>query len=104
VLLAPDNISGLVKSQLDTTREVDMKHLVGTNYLISNTGISKSQLHRIVSELETLGLVDIYKAGSSHQNYIIFKRGFSWVYDKPFQDLLKKCYPSDSDMNDTKGE
>jgi hypothetical protein len=106
LLLAPGDISGLIENQLDTTRQVDMKHLVGTNYLISNTGISKSQLHRIVSELETLGLIDIYKAGSSHQNYIIFKKRFSWLYDIPFQDLLKKCYPSDSgsDSDATEGE
>lgn len=102
LLLAPKGISGLIPSQIDTTRDVDVERLISTSYLIAKTGISKSQIHRIVTELEVLGLVDIYKAGSSHQNHIVFKREFDWVYEKDFQDLLKKCHPSKSDT--TEGE
>jgi hypothetical protein len=55
LLLAPKGISGLIPSEFDTTRDIDINHLVGTNYLISKTGISQSQVQRIVTELEILG-------------------------------------------------
>ena len=99
LLLAPKGISGLVPSELDTTRDVDLEHLVNTSYLVSRTGISKSQVHRIVTELEILELVDIYKVRSSHQNHITFKEGSNWVYEEPFQNLLRQCYP-DPDKQD----
>lgn len=99
LLLAPKGISGLVPAELDTTRDVDIDRLVSTSYLVGKTGISKSQVHRIVTELEILGLVDIYKVGSSHQNHITFKDEFNWVYEDHFQILLKQCYP-DPDKQD----
>lgn len=99
LLRAPDNISGLIQSEVDTTRGVDLKHLVSTSYLVSKTGISKSQVHRIVTELGTLGLIDIYKAGSNHENHMAFKKEFEWVYEEPFQTLLEQCYPPKQDVD-----
>ena len=92
-------------TEVDSTRAVNLKHLVSTTYLVSKTGISKSQIHRIVTELNTLGLIDIHKAGSRHENHMVFKSEFDWVYERPFQDLLEKCYPSKPDTDtDTQGD
>ena len=93
-MLVAKNVSSIIASELDTTRDVDIIHMVHTGYLVTKTGISKSHLHRILKELSALGLIDIYKtmAGSSHENVMIFKNEFDFVYEDPFQSLLEQTY------------
>jgi hypothetical protein len=83
LLLTAKNTDGSFVNQLDTT------------YVMSATRSSKSSVHRIMKELEILGLVDIGKTrDSSHENYIKLKEEFKWVRDKRFQKLLRKACPS----------
>lgn len=104
-MLDAKNVSSIIANELDTTRDVDIEHLVHTSYLINKTGISKSPLHRILKELSVLGLIDIYKTttGSSHENVMIFNKEFDFVYDDAFQELFDRTYRTE-DIDTEKGE
>jgi hypothetical protein len=104
-MLDAKNVSSIIANELDTTRDVDIEHLVHTSYLINKTGISKSPLHRTLKELSVLGLIDIYKTttGSSHENVMIFNKEFDFVYDDAFQELFDRTYRTE-DIDTEKGE
>jgi hypothetical protein len=98
-MLVAKDVSNIIENELATSRKVDIKYLVHTGYLIAHTGISKSPLHRILKELSVLGIIDIYKTikGTSHENMMIFKEEFNFVYEDAFQKLLKDTYSPDED-------
>ena len=98
-MLKAKNVSSIIAKELDTTRDVDISHMVHTGYLVAKTGISKSHLHRILKELSALDLIDIYKTitGSSHENVMVFKNDFDFVYEDAFQNLIEQTY-NDSDI------
>ena len=95
LLNAKKDLSGLSYAELNTTRQVDMNHIITELQLVHQTQISRSSIQRTIVELTPLGLIDIYKTKSkSHKNAFCFKSKFSWVYDAEFQELLKIAFPN----------
>jgi hypothetical protein len=83
LMLTAKNTDGSFVNELDT------------NYIMGATRSSKSSVHRIMKELQILGLVEIGKTrDSSHENYIELKEEFKWVREERFQNLLERAYPS----------
>lgn len=83
LLLTARNTDGSFINELDTT------------YIMGATRSSKSSVHRIMKELQILGLVEIGKTRDpSHENYIKLKEEFKWVREERFQNLLERAYLS----------
>jgi hypothetical protein len=97
-MLRAKNVRSVIEQKLDTTNKVDMDHLVDTAYLVNKTKISKSEVHRIVKELNIWGLIDIYKttSGKGHENQMILKSAFG----DEFQKFLEKSYPMKEEQDE----
>lgn len=69
--------------------------ILNTSWLTNATKLSKRPLQAALEELQALRLIDIDPhKDSENESFISLRPELEWVYDKSFQKLLEKCYPS----------